>query len=198
MENLLASVRDARPTTSRSFTEYNFIQMGRDCLFFDSLPVSRGEVTVVQCSASYLFLIAKRPESNTLSEKSEQKPSKRRVIVADDEELIANTLAIILNKAGLETRAVFSGEQVLGLLNSFPPDMLITDVVMPGMTGIEVAIAVRHRLPECKILLFSGQAVTADLLDQARTYGHEFEIIAKPIHPSDLLAKLGVSNIIYS
>jgi CheY-like chemotaxis protein len=112
-----------------------------------------------------------------MSETSKLAPPKRRVIVADDEELIANTLAIILNKAGFETRAVFSGEQVLGLLNSFPPDMLIADVVMPGMTGIEVAIAVRHRLPDCKILLFSGQAVTADLLEQARTYGHEFEIV---------------------
>jgi CheY-like chemotaxis protein len=69
---------------------------------------------------------------------------------------------------------------------------------MPGMTGIEVAIAVRRKLPNCKILLFSGQAATADLLEQAQTHGHEFEIVAKPIHPTDLLAKLGVSNIIYS
>jgi CheY-like chemotaxis protein len=108
--------------------------------------------------------------------------------VADHEELIANTFAIILDKTSFDTRAVFNGEQVLGLLNSFQPDMLIADVVMPGMTGIEVAIAVRHRLPECKILLFSGQAVTADLLERPRTRGHEFEIIAKPIHPADLLA----------
>ena len=66
------------------------------------------------------------------------------------------------------------------------------------MTGIEVAIAVRSRLPDCKILLFSGQAATADLLEQAKTEGREFEIVAKPIHPSDLLAKLGAPNIIYS
>ena len=128
----------------------------------------------------------------------EQTPFKRRVIVADDEEKIATTLAIILNQAGFEARAVFSGEQVVKLLDSFQPEMLITDVVMPGMTGIAVAIAVRSRLPNCKILLFSGQAATVDLLEQAKTHGHEFEIVAKPIHPSDLLAKLGVRNIIYS
>jgi CheY-like chemotaxis protein len=133
-----------------------------------------------------------------MTETSEPTPSKRRVIVADDEEMIATTLAIILNQAGFEARAVFSGEQVVELLDSFQPEILIADVVMPGMTGIEVAIAFRSRLPDCKILLFSGQAATADLLEQAKTYGHEFEIIAKPIHPSDLLAKLGVSNIIYS
>ena len=125
-----------------------------------------------------------------MTETSEQAPSRRRVIVADDEETIATTLAIILNQAGFEARAVFSGEQVVELLDSFQPEMLITDVVMPGMTGIEVAIAVRNRLPDCKILLFSGQAATADLLEKARAQGHEFEILAKPVHPQDLLAKL--------
>jgi CheY-like chemotaxis protein len=133
-----------------------------------------------------------------MTETSELAARKHRVIVADDVEVITNTLAIILNKAGFEARAVFSGKQVIAILDSFQPETLITDVVMPGMTGIEVAIAVRSRLPDCKILLFSGQATTADLLEDARTRGHEFEIIAKPIHPTDLLAKLGVSNIIYS
>ena len=133
-----------------------------------------------------------------MTETSEQTPSKRRVIVVDDEQVIANTLAIILNKAGFEARAVFSGERAIELLESFQPEMLIADVVMPGMTGIEAAIAVRNKLPKCNILLFSGQAATTELLEQARTQGHEFEILAKPVHPSDLLAKLRVSNIFYS
>jgi CheY-like chemotaxis protein len=133
-----------------------------------------------------------------MGETSELTPSKHRVIVVDDEETIATTLAIILNQAGFEARAVFSGEKAVELLDSFRPEMMIADVVMPGMTGIEVAIMVRSRLPDCKILLFSGQAATANLLEQAKGQGHEFEIVAKPIHPTDLLAKLGVSNIVYS
>jgi CheY-like chemotaxis protein len=133
-----------------------------------------------------------------MTEPSEQIPSKRRVLVVDDEELIANTLAIILNNAGYEARAVFSGEQAVELLESFQPELLITDVIMQGMTGIEAAIATRNKLPKCNTLLFSGQAVTADLLQQARTQGHEFELLAKPVHPSHLLAKLRVSNIFYS
>jgi CheY-like chemotaxis protein len=84
------------------------------------------------------------------------------------------------------------------LLESFQPEVLIADVVMPGMTGIEAAIATRNKLPKCNILLFSGQAITADLMEQARTQGHEFELLAKPVHPSDLLAKLHLSNIFYS
>ena len=115
---------------------------------------------------------------------------KLRVLVADDEQVIANTLAIILNQAGFEARAVFSGEKALEELDSFQPDMLISDVIMTGMTGIEVAIETRKKLPNCKVLLFSGQAATADLLERARAQGHEFDILAKPVHPTDLLAKL--------
>src|SRR5271167_838979 len=100
---------------------------------------------------------------------------KPKVLVADDEQVIANTLAIILNQAGFEARAVYSGEKVLESLESFQPDMLISDVIMTGMTGIEAAIATRERMPSCKILLFSGQATTADLLEKARLEGHEFE-----------------------
>jgi CheY-like chemotaxis protein len=113
-----------------------------------------------------------------------------RVLVADDEQVIANTLAIILNQAGFEARAVYSGEKAIDALDTFHPDMLISDVIMTGMTGIEAAIQTREKLPNCKILLFSGQAATADLLERARTQGHEFEILAKPVHPTDLLAKL--------
>ena len=116
--------------------------------------------------------------------------TKPKVLVADDEQVIANTLAIILNQAGFEARAVYSGENALESIETFQPNMLISDVIMTGMTGIEAAIQIRQKLPNCKILLFSGQAATADLLEKARAQGHEFEILAKPVHPTDLLAKL--------
>lgn len=116
--------------------------------------------------------------------------TKPKVLVADDEQVIANTLAIILNQAGFEARAVYSGENALESIETFSPNMLISDVIMTGMTGIEAAIQIREKLPRCKILLFSGQAATADLLEKARSQGHEFEILAKPVHPTDLLAKL--------
>jgi DNA-binding response OmpR family regulator len=116
--------------------------------------------------------------------------SKPRVVVADDEEVIANTLAMILNQAGFEARAVYSGEAAIEEVETFMPDLLITDVIMKGATGIETGIKVRAMLPSCKILLFSGQACTADLLEEARAQGHEFEILSKPVHPSDLLARM--------
>jgi CheY-like chemotaxis protein len=67
---------------------------------------------------------------------------------------------------------------------------LISDVIMPGMNGIDLAIRIKSKCPNCKILLFSGQAATADLLESARTEGHDFVLLEKPVHPSDLLAAI--------
>jgi CheY-like chemotaxis protein len=85
---------------------------------------------------------------------------------------------------------VYSGEKAVETAKSLKPDMLISDVIMTDLNGIDAAIKIRSLLPSCKILLFSGQAATADLLDRARVQGHEFEILAKPVHPQDLLARL--------
>ncbi len=115
---------------------------------------------------------------------------KPRVLVADDERVIADTLAMILNQSGFEARAVYSGEGALDLAQSFQPDMLISDVIMADLNGIDAAIRIRVLLPSIKILLFSGQAATADLLEKARKEGYEFDILAKPVHPQDLLARL--------
>jgi CheY-like chemotaxis protein len=116
-----------------------------------------------------------------------QKP---RILVADDERVIADTLAMILNQSGFEARAVYSGEGALDLAESFQPEMLISDVIMADLNGIDAAIRMRTLLPGIKILLFSGQAATADLLEKARKEGYEFDILAKPVHPQDLLARL--------
>jgi CheY-like chemotaxis protein len=115
---------------------------------------------------------------------------KKKVLVVDDERVIADTLAIILNQHGFDATAVYTGTGAVEQARNLHPDLIITDVIMPDMNGIEVAINIRAFLPGCKILLFSGQAATADLLESARARGHEFEILAKPVHPQDLLAKL--------
>lgn len=113
-----------------------------------------------------------------------------KVLVVDDERVIADTLAMILNQSGFEAKAVYSGEKAVELAATFAPDMLITDVIMSDLNGIDAAIMIRSLLPKIKILLFSGQAATADLLEKARSQGYEFEILAKPVHPQDLMARL--------
>lgn len=116
--------------------------------------------------------------------------SKPKVLVVDDERVIADTLAMILNQSGFDARAIYSGEGAVELASTFEPDMLISDVIMADLNGIDAAIRIRALIPSIKILLFSGQAATADLLEKARAQGYEFEILAKPVHPQDLLSRL--------
>lgn len=115
---------------------------------------------------------------------------KPKVLVVDDERVIADTLAMILNQSGFQAKAVYSGEAALEMASTYQPDMLIADVIMADLNGIDAAIQIRALLPKIKILLFSGQAATADLLEKARNQGYEFEILAKPVHPQDLLTRL--------
>jgi DNA-binding NtrC family response regulator len=68
--------------------------------------------------------------------------------------------------------------------------VLLTDVIMRGISGIDVAMQIAEVLPACRVILFSGQASTADLLDRAKAQGYRFEMLAKPIHPRDLLRML--------
>jgi CheY-like chemotaxis protein len=129
-----------------------------------------------------------RPSASSAGVEMETK--KPKVLVVDDERVIADTLAIILNQHGFDALAVYTGTGAVEEARNLQPDLIISDVIMPDMDGIEAAIRIRGFLPKCKILLFSGQAATADLLESARARGHEFEILAKPVHPQDLLAKL--------
>jgi CheY-like chemotaxis protein len=112
------------------------------------------------------------------------------VLVVDDERVIADTLSMILSKCGFTTMTAYDGTSALQLANAAPPDLIITDVMMPGMTGIELAITISKTIPTCKILLFSGQAATVDLLEQARGAGYNFTTLTKPVHPTDMLRRI--------
>ena len=114
-----------------------------------------------------------------------------RVLVVDDDTVIADSLAAILHANGYHTKAVHSAEEALEESVLLAPDVLITDVVMTGMSGIDLAIHITNTVPTCKIILFSGQAQTANLLEQAEASGYRFELLQKPVHPQVLLQHLG-------
>jgi CheY-like chemotaxis protein len=116
-----------------------------------------------------------------------------KIIVVDDEPVIADTLVEILKGEGCEAIAVSDGASALRWAPMMRPDALICDVIMPDMNGIQTAKAVLRAVPECRIILFSGQSASLDLLEDARKEGHPFEILAKPINPVVLLSILGLS-----
>lgn len=115
---------------------------------------------------------------------------KKRVLVVDDETLIADTLTEILNDSGFEAVTAYTAETALQLAQAFQPDILMSDVLMPQTNGIELAIAIQAEYPATKILLFSGQPSTGAIVQNARKEGHAFEVLVKPVLPENLIAKL--------
>lgn len=117
-------------------------------------------------------------------------PDCPRVYVVDDEWIIAETLATILSKNGFQSQAFHNPGLALTRALSQPPDILLADVMMPSMTGIEIAVALRGAGHNTRILLFSGQDCSHELLLDARRRGYDFELLEKPIHPLQLLLRL--------
>jgi DNA-binding NtrC family response regulator len=117
-----------------------------------------------------------------------------RIFVVDDERIIADSLSAILNKSGFDASAFYDAETALAASEIVKPEYIISDVAMPGMNGIDLAMQMKERFPACRILLFSGHAATVDLLANAHSAGHHFELLTKPVHPKDLLARLRIGS----
>ncbi len=113
-----------------------------------------------------------------------------KILVVDDEGGIRLTVALTLAMHGYETATAFSGEEAVRVAGSFRPDCIVSDVVMGEMNGIEAAIEILRILPDCKVLLISGNAGYGDLLEKARAKGFGFELLLKPVPPPDLLTKI--------
>jgi CheY-like chemotaxis protein len=112
------------------------------------------------------------------------------VFVIDDEVIIAQTLAMILEHNGFSARFFTDPLEALANVQIDHPDLLISDVVMPQLSGIDLAIEVKKRCSDCKIVLFSGQAYSHDLLREPSVQAHHFTVLSKPIHPTDLLREI--------
>jgi DNA-binding NtrC family response regulator len=112
------------------------------------------------------------------------------VLVVDDEPLIANTLVAILRKQNYVAHAAYNAEDALAMAQINPPDYLVTDILMPKMSGIDLAIAIKEFIPDCKVLLFSGHANAIHLEDDPRCAAYDFPLLSKPLHPDVLLANL--------
>ena len=109
------------------------------------------------------------------------------VFVVDDEQLIADTLTLILQKNGFSARAFTDPREALRAALIERPALLVSDVLMAELSGVDLAIAIRQMCPDCKVLLISGHAETTGYLDRARERGHDFYLLSKPVHPTVLL-----------
>lgn len=127
---------------------------------------------------------AAQDRETTIEQSELEKP---KVLVVDDEHLVADTITEILELYNFRAFAAYGGRSALELARKIEPDYLLTDVKMPEINGVELAIAVKNLLPSTKIFLFSGHAGVSRILSEARQQGHEFELVVKPIHPEKLI-----------
>jgi DNA-binding response OmpR family regulator len=121
---------------------------------------------------------------------TERSGGQLRVLVVDDEHLIADTICAILNENGFDATCAYCGSDAISAARQLRPDIILSDVLMPRMSGVELGIQLRREFPDIKIFLFSGQAATTAMIHRAEAAGHYFELFPKPIHPDELLARL--------
>lgn len=112
-----------------------------------------------------------------------------RILVVDDNKTIAQTLSAILQEKGYEVAAAFSGEAAVAKADGFLPDLLLSDVNMGRMNGIEAATRITAKLPDCRVLFLSGHISMAEVMSAAPE-GLVYSFASKPIHPLDLLSAI--------
>jgi CheY-like chemotaxis protein len=125
----------------------------------------------------------------TKADRMPMQKTTRRILIVDDELAIADTLALIFKTQHYDARVAYSAERAVEIIAEWRPDLAIIDVILPEMNGIDLAIVFKANYPGCHVLLFSGHANTAMLLEEACRKGHQFEVLAKPVHPNIMLER---------
>lgn len=112
-----------------------------------------------------------------------------KILIVDDETVVADTLGAILSSQGYDVRTAYSGAAAIEAARSFGPDVLISDIRMPGISGLDAAELITQSLPRCGIILFSGH-MTATMLKDQRIEDFGWTVISKPVPPQELLASV--------
>jgi CheY-like chemotaxis protein len=114
--------------------------------------------------------------------------SKPKVLVIDDERVVADTLAEVLRLNGFAPVALYSGEEAIEFAGRFRPDIVLSDIRMNQVDGIEAARAIRKLHPECRVILFTASQV--DEKTRQTIDGLGFELLQRPLHPQHVLSRL--------
>ena len=111
-----------------------------------------------------------------------------RILLAEDDDSLRAFLTRALERAGYEVRACADGDQALSALDDGPYDLLLTDIVMPGADGIEVAREAAARTPGLPIMFITGFAAVA-LANGDRT-PEGAKVLAKPVHLREIVSEV--------
>lgn len=112
----------------------------------------------------------------------------KRILVIDDDEMIRIVFKRFLTGKGYVVTCAENGEEGLGLLESENPNLVITDIMMPGTDGLEVVLSMREKHPNIPVIAISGGMTLApmDFLPMVKKFG-AVKVFYKPVELEDLL-----------
>ena len=111
-----------------------------------------------------------------------------RILLAEDDDSLRGFLTRALERAGFEVRACADGEEALSALPEAEWDLLLTDIVMPGADGIEVARRASALQPDLRIMFITGFAAVALAAKDSAPLGAK--VLSKPIHLREIVAEV--------
>ena len=113
-----------------------------------------------------------------------------RVLVVDDEPLIADSLATIFRNSGFDVTCAYSGYGAIQIAKRLEPDVVVSDVLMPGLSGVDAALSIFQQMPGLRFVFVSGWSGFHEDLSTARNRGLPFIYLEKPVPPKFLVGYL--------
>jgi DNA-binding response OmpR family regulator len=115
-----------------------------------------------------------------------------RILVVDDECLVADTLGLIFRKHGFEAMVAYSATQALDCARSFLPHLLLCDITMPDRSGLELMTDFSREMPECRVLVLTGHHTNlGSVQEHVDRLRQPARVLTKPCNPSELLREAG-------
>jgi DNA-binding response OmpR family regulator len=111
-----------------------------------------------------------------------------QVLIVDDEREFATTLAERLSLRGYDASAAFSAEEALAVVAASAPDVVLLDLTLPGVRGVELLMTLRQLLPQGEIILLSGHLDLAEKIEGVRI--DAFGMLLKPVVMAELTGKI--------
>lgn len=112
-----------------------------------------------------------------------------KILLAEDDEALSHFLQKSLRRAGHRVTYAKDGEEAYNFLQNEEYDLLLTDLSMPGMDGIDLVKKIRNQLTELKIMFITGFSAVAIEANETEFNG-EADVISKPFHLNDLTNRI--------
>lgn len=115
-----------------------------------------------------------------------------RILIVDDEALVADTLGIIFRKHGFQAEVAYSADEALQIARGFSPDLLLCDITMPGRSGLELMDDFHRELPACRVLVLTGYfSNLVRVREKFTKLRRPARLLTKPCNPVELLREAG-------